>query len=368
MTEILKEPDFIIHPKIRDYFSITSEFDDEVLERSIIETKGPEHPLVVWDEKNVLLDGHRRYKVCKAYSLPYRIDRKSFKTLDDVHIWMLGVQLARRNPLDHDKAILISRYTELIRRKKGQAGELAELVAKAAGVSVRSAYRANQYVKMIETMPQEWQDALANRSFDISRAYLRQVAELDHTEQLEILELCLATGDSTPLEQRFPPSEAVTREEQITGGAAKTKSSQYRKTYSDDQINTTPIPLEEQVIDPSKGVAAVSTTTPNMIPEFQEKPAPRETGSEEEEEGLLSGEVEYQQPATPIVAMTIDKVQGMKAWKKCNRLAINFANATDILFSEEGLGIGSQHSVWKHRMDRMHHAVAQLLKEIEDNL
>ena len=42
-----------------------------LLEQNIIK-EGCRDALVVWKEKDILLDGHNRYKICKKHDFPYK--------------------------------------------------------------------------------------------------------------------------------------------------------------------------------------------------------------------------------------------------------------------------------------------------------
>ena len=80
----------------------------DLLERSILAT-GIQHPLTVWKEQNILLDGHHRHFIWSANQAkvkPPPINYLSFKTRDEAELWMLENQGGRRN-LDLDDLVCL---------------------------------------------------------------------------------------------------------------------------------------------------------------------------------------------------------------------------------------------------------------------
>lgn len=66
----------------------------EGLEKSIL-AEGCRDALVVWGD--ILVDGHNRYEICTAHNIPFETVQKDFASREDVKLWMIGNQLARRN-------------------------------------------------------------------------------------------------------------------------------------------------------------------------------------------------------------------------------------------------------------------------------
>lgn len=91
--------EFTIDPEFRDLLPPLSEDERQKLMASL-NADGCREPLVVWLEEAVLIDGHNRYAICNDLSLPYETVTKSFKTRDDVKLWMIRNQLGRRNITD----------------------------------------------------------------------------------------------------------------------------------------------------------------------------------------------------------------------------------------------------------------------------
>ena len=88
------------------------------LQASILEV-GCRNPLVVWAEKKLLIDGHNRYSICTAHSIPYQIVEMSFGSRNAVKVWMIGNQLGRRNLTPESVSYLRGTWYELTLQSHG---------------------------------------------------------------------------------------------------------------------------------------------------------------------------------------------------------------------------------------------------------
>jgi len=104
-----------------------------VLEGSIL-ANGCETPLIVWKGKGIIVDGHNRYRICKANGIPFAIEEKEFENEEEVMYWIVMNQIGRRNLnayskiemgihhieaslLENIRDILNTTYDELLKRK-----------------------------------------------------------------------------------------------------------------------------------------------------------------------------------------------------------------------------------------------------------
>lgn len=83
-----------ILPELKSCLLPLSQEEKIELERSLIE-EGCRDSLVLWGD--ILIDGHNRFEICKKHNIPYKTIQKDFKNIDEVKIWILKNQLARRN-------------------------------------------------------------------------------------------------------------------------------------------------------------------------------------------------------------------------------------------------------------------------------
>lgn len=80
------------------------------LEESIL-SEGCRDALVLWGD--TLIDGHNRYKICTEHNIPFKTVQKEFISRDDVKLWMIGNQLARRNINNYARTTLESQSDEI---------------------------------------------------------------------------------------------------------------------------------------------------------------------------------------------------------------------------------------------------------------
>jgi len=66
------------------------------LERAIL-ADGCREPVTIWQEKNVLLDGHNRFAICSAHGIYFDVRTVSLPDRDAAEEWILLNQIGRRN-------------------------------------------------------------------------------------------------------------------------------------------------------------------------------------------------------------------------------------------------------------------------------
>jgi len=97
--ELAGELGYTIDPEFEGLFSKKTPKQYAELKASI-RKEGLRDPLVVWKERNILLDGHHRDEICKELgidpsSIP--VHRLSFADKDSAKMWVLQNQFIRRN-------------------------------------------------------------------------------------------------------------------------------------------------------------------------------------------------------------------------------------------------------------------------------
>lgn len=165
-------------PKINSEFAFfikpLSEEERSKLRASIIED-GIREPIILWEETGDIVDGHNRYDISKELKIPCPTRVKSFKSADDVLIWMADNQLGRRNANEETKAFLrgkeylANRRTENFHNLNGHKalaetglpncqsdnpGEsTAQKLAKKHGVSASTIMRDAAFAQGVEASP-----------------------------------------------------------------------------------------------------------------------------------------------------------------------------------------------------------------------
>lgn len=106
---------------LRAYIDPLTEDEHAALERSLL-AEGCRDALVLWGD--LLIDGHNRYALCVKHNIPFQtIQHPHFKSMDDVHLWMIENHLGRRSVSDFQRGVLALRKKEiLLARTAPEAG------------------------------------------------------------------------------------------------------------------------------------------------------------------------------------------------------------------------------------------------------
>lgn len=169
------------------------------LEESILKD-GCRDALVLWGD--ILIDGHNRYSICKKHDIPFKTVQVDFADRDEVKIWMMQNQLARRNLTDFQrieiahkcedavKAKARERYLSTLKQNGDSAmekfpereeGTSRDELGTIAGVSGKTYEHA---VTVLETAPAPVVEATRRNDISINAAY--QVTKMEPEQQEEI--------------------------------------------------------------------------------------------------------------------------------------------------------------------------------------
>ena len=207
-----------VSEELKAYIDPLTPDEHEALERSLL-AEGCRDALVLWGD--LLIDGHNRYGICQQHGIPFQtVQHPHFKSMDDVHLWMIDQHLGRRSVSDFQRGVLALRKREIIATRRSAAaaavmaakadapqaegeapweGETDPVVAAAlASVAkapdealaerqalARVARLSSSQVKLIETIQQKAAPEVvaAVRSGDISLSTAAVVASLPVDEQ-----------------------------------------------------------------------------------------------------------------------------------------------------------------------------------------
>lgn len=123
--------DIVVNEELKAYIDPLTPEEHDALERSIL-AEGCRDALVLWG--NVLVDGHNRYGICSKHGLPFQtVQNTRFKSMEDVHLWMIDQHLGRRSISDFQRGVLALRKREIVaeRRARSEAVAAALPVAEA---------------------------------------------------------------------------------------------------------------------------------------------------------------------------------------------------------------------------------------------
>jgi hypothetical protein len=92
-----------IDPELSAYLPPQSESEARAHEELILATGRADRPILVWQERGVVIDGHHTLAVCLRHKLPWSPEFMSFENGDEAKAYMLKRQEARRNMSPDEK-------------------------------------------------------------------------------------------------------------------------------------------------------------------------------------------------------------------------------------------------------------------------
>jgi hypothetical protein len=108
----------IINEELRSFIDPLTPVEYAALERSLL-AEGCRDALVTW--RDVLIDGHNRYDICQKHGIPFRtVHNNNFETLEDVMLWVIDNNLARRSVSDFQRGMLALRKKEIVAARAAQ--------------------------------------------------------------------------------------------------------------------------------------------------------------------------------------------------------------------------------------------------------
>lgn len=166
----MKLADLKIDPEFEKVLPKLENSEYESLDRSIASEGFDEsYPIVIWKDKNIIVDGHNRYKICKFRGVEeVPVIETEFESREKVIAWIYRTQLARRNLSGDQYKYYVGKQLEAEKAARGgdrkstqvkskrqndaliQEGDTAERIAKEHGVSRRFVQRAEKFAKGLD--------------------------------------------------------------------------------------------------------------------------------------------------------------------------------------------------------------------------
>jgi hypothetical protein len=114
----------VINEELKAYIDPLTPDEHDALERSIL-AEGCRDALVLWGD--VLVDGHNRYGICSKHGLPFQtVQNTRFKSMEDVHLWMIDQHLGRRSVSDFQRGVLALRKKEILAERRAQVPQVPD--------------------------------------------------------------------------------------------------------------------------------------------------------------------------------------------------------------------------------------------------
>ncbi|VVE71709.1 hypothetical protein PCA31118_03955 [Pandoraea captiosa] len=101
-----------INEELKAYIDPLTPDEYAALEQSLL-AEGCRDALVLWGD--VLVDGHNRYEICRKHGIEFRtVQNPSFRSMEDVHLWMIDNHLGRRSVSDYQRGVLALRKKTIL--------------------------------------------------------------------------------------------------------------------------------------------------------------------------------------------------------------------------------------------------------------
>ena len=218
MWELKKDPDFE---------ELLSPLDKETYDtlRSGIERAGCTETVKTWN--GIIVDGHNRYKICWELNEPFGVTEMEFTDKGEAILWMIDMQIGRRNITAFQRTALALKKREIYAEKaKGRMlagvkvdnpsqnsdqgttkGRTDEHIAKDAGVSRDTVARVKKLQKYAD---EDTKDKLRRGELSINKAYTETIQK-QHAGEMRVCERC---GKEKPFED-FPLRPGKSRYETV---------------------------------------------------------------------------------------------------------------------------------------------------------
>ena len=181
--------------------------DAAALDETLKAEGGARDKLVVWNEENILIEGHYRYRFCRLHGLEMEFTYKKFKNREEVKQWIIRNQLGRRNLTPSQAAMLASQLVTTTHggdRKSDQVRNSGlEKAAKTAGVSSEL---VSQALKVRREGIEEIAEAVMAGEVKVSDA--ASIADEPAPRQRRALK-AVKSGKATTLKSAVHPGQAT---------------------------------------------------------------------------------------------------------------------------------------------------------------
>jgi len=175
--------------------------EKELLEKQLRDD-GCLKPLVVWEEKNILLDGHHRRELCRANGIKPGIKRISFANRDEAEKWIMEHQLGQRclspQAISYFRGKLygVAKHQgEAAPATSGQAAQKQTTAGKLGQryhVDERTIRRDSDFAKQLDTLAgncgTEFRTKVLAGDSALTRGKIKELAELPGGQQSKAVE------------------------------------------------------------------------------------------------------------------------------------------------------------------------------------
>ena len=236
--------DIVVNEELKAYIDPLTPEEYEALERSIL-AEGCRDALVLWGD--VLVDGHNRYGICRKHDIAFQtVQNERFRSMEDVHLWMIDQHLGRRSISDFQRGVLALRKREIVSARRGRS---APDEGHADGATDESAAGAGGYAQASAdaSAPLDTREALA-RAARLSNSQVVMIEKIQKQAAPELvaavksgaISLNAAAAVATlPAEQQVAAASAGTDE--LKQAAKRVREARRKPRADKDAPVDTPI-------------------------------------------------------------------------------------------------------------------------------
>ncbi|AKM32160.1 hypothetical protein AB870_21650 [Pandoraea faecigallinarum] len=160
-----------INEELKAYIDPLTPDEYAALEQSLL-AEGCRDALVLWGD--VLVDGHNRYEICRKHDIEFRtVQNPSFKSMDDVHLWMIDNHLGRRSVSDYQRGVLALRKKTILEARDVPAGSVPGAASAAPQDTAQSGAAAGEAPSRDASKP-----SIPAHTMALTRAALARAARL----------------------------------------------------------------------------------------------------------------------------------------------------------------------------------------------
>ncbi len=233
--------DLFFDKEFRSLIPPLTEDEYNRLEQSLMR-EGNLVPIVVWKEKQYMLDGHNRYDICTKHKIALREpELVSFPSREDAMLWIINNQLSRRNLNKYQISALVLKGKDIEAAKAkarmlagkkpdpsrnfDQGGKTLEILAKKAGVGDDTLRKVEQ---IEQRAPEVIKGKASSGELSIDAAYtnLKVLETLPESSRERAIAL-VETGEAKNF---YEARKAVHREDANT---VEPPSGKYQVIYAD---------------------------------------------------------------------------------------------------------------------------------------
>jgi hypothetical protein len=172
-----------------EFFELSAPMDDATRAalRASLVAEGCRDALVVWAEKDILLDGHHRLAICRETGIAFEVKRLSFPDRASAMEWFIAAQRTRRSLTPHWAMYYLGRQYNAAKQtgfkvRSGQSdrNETSARIAAVAGVGEKTVRRAAAFAEAIDTLEAavpHARRAVLNREVRLSRQQIERAVE-----------------------------------------------------------------------------------------------------------------------------------------------------------------------------------------------